>query len=195
MPRPLRLSIDEQIELRKNIEGLSIRGRMAFAVSCLLNGVQKEGLTNPELGTAFELLLEFTRTEDFYDWDTMVSSRLGYILDLVEDLEENRVPELPHAKSMYSNVPIGVLKMVSDAIEIGLSELYGGIAHGSPATIELTCRIHEKSRARGWSTPDIQDFSRFTVKQEGGWGAPILKDEVGPVQAIWSGIKQLQESQ
>ena len=180
----------EELKLRRSLETISIRARMAFAVSCILLGAEQEGVKNPKFVAALELLMAFTASTNFYDWDTRISSDLGYVLDLIEDLEENRVPECPHHESDYADVPIVVLGMLSDAAEIGLSELYGGLMHGSPQTLELVLKIYRNCNACGWPTPQISAFHKFSFDQESGWGSPISRDDE-PVSAIWRGITLL----
>jgi hypothetical protein len=146
---------DVLIELRKT----SIRGRMAFGITCLELACQAFALDTLELQQLINHLWSFTSTLDFCQWEEdLIDGVGGYFLDLYD----NR-----HKPSQSSEV------YSLNIFEIGRGNLYGGTGEYSEFTLRHTAKVIGILQFLHLTLPKFSNFSRSRFSEEYGWGTPV----------------------
>jgi hypothetical protein len=134
--------------MTSSFKEISIRGRLAYGVSCLENAFKHFNIESDLLKK--EVLPEiwaFTSSSDLANWDTSVRR-----IDPVCVLDDT-VPNNPLQK-LYRSLPTSIVEMISDVIEIGTGNLYGGTSGNSPFSIEPLLRIVKTCKMCHIKLPD-----------------------------------------
>lgn len=143
---------------------ISIRGRLAFGMICLEKLVQTRNADHPLLHTVvFPKIWEFTSSPDLSEWEQMIN-----LVDPSTVLYDDVDPDL---KSLYQKLPEDIVDTISNVIEIGAGNIYGGTGEYSPYTLKpLHAVIHTLMKLQ-LPLPDMAPFEKSGFHEDGGWGA------------------------
>ena len=154
--------LDEKIV--DNLREISIRGRLAYGASCLENAIRyfdvKDDLLEKEV---LSRIWAFTSSSDLSEWDKSVTE-----IDPVYVLHENR-PSGP-LKILYKTLPSDIPDLISDVIEIGAGNLYGGTGDYSPFSLNPLERVIIKCISLQIELPQLEPFKKSRFTEEHGWG-------------------------
>jgi hypothetical protein len=150
--------------LESTLKKISIRGRLAYGATCLENALKHYGIKTDLLEKeVLPLIWAFTSSTNLSEWDDAINE-----IDPVCVLDENdhNDPLL----ELYQNLPPEVVDMISDVIEIGTRNLYGGTESYSPSTLETLNRIILKCMSLQINLPELEAFKKSSFSEYHGWG-------------------------
>lgn len=142
---------------------ISIRGRLAFGMTCLEKLVIALESDHPLLQTnVFPKIWEFTSSDDLSEWEENINE-----IDPVCVLDDEVNTKL---KELYNNLPKDIVSTIGDVISIGTENLYGGTNNNSPSTLEPLNSIIKRMIKLNIPLPDIMPFKKSSFSEFHGWG-------------------------
>ena len=145
------------------VKEISIRGRLAYGASCLEHAIQHFGIMDDSINEVLSQIWEFTSSKDLGEWDQSMSK-----VDPACILNENK-PSDP-LLLLYQALPSDIIDMISDVIEIGAGNLYGGTSDHSPYSLEPLIRVIERCVTLKLRLPELDSFKKSPFSEEHGWG-------------------------
>jgi hypothetical protein len=143
-------------DLRRGLESVSIRGRMAFAVDSVQAWVDQDGFDGPALRSLLELMVEFCSSADLGDWDRKC----------IEAAASSMIREETGSPSL--------VEAVDAAIEdVGRGDLFGGVIGVSLTTLNGALRVARLAAAAGVSLPSLGSYAFSSFDEVHGWGLEI----------------------
>lgn len=82
----------------------------------------------------------------------------------------------PELKELYINLPDEIAQQISDVIEIGTSNLYGGTGKDFPYTLKPLERVINRCKRLNVPLPDVFPISKAPFTEEHGWGKEQVKE-------------------
>ena len=161
---------------RTCFEGISVRGRVAYAICCLEHALLRSGHRTEEWKWILDLLWNYTSTNDFAQWHYDVAECIPRVISSHEDfcskdfefLNSERFSDL---RGLYDKCDPFLRQMVDCIFDIGTVELYGGLANrGAHTLIELE-KLLDIMNSHGFKLPEISIFEHLVFQVDGGWGA------------------------
>lgn len=171
-------------DIKEKFKKISIRGRFAFGMKCIEQYKKENVIKDRWISKLINALWEFTTSNELDVWDEKIRDLdPSNILDShpnnkasdYETLTENDFKEL---KICYQNLNIDFINLIGYVLEIGTRNLYGGTGTYSKFTLEPTMQVYELSTKILDEIPKIENFIKFTYKEEHGWGKIINKKEL-----------------
>ncbi len=148
---------------------ISIRGRLAFGMTCLEKLVITLNSDHPLLQTiVFPKIWEFTSTEDLSEWEENINN-----IDPVCVLDDEVNSKL---KELYNKLPKDIVSTIEEVITIGTANLYGGTNNNSPSTLEPLNSIIKTMIKLNVPLPDIRPFKKSSFSEFHGWGENRKRD-------------------
>lgn len=148
-------------------EFISIRGRIAYGITCLERLCTIWNVKNRKMDIFIECLWAFTSSNNLAHWEES-------ILSLLPDNDEI---EIYANKFGYNNLhPLNqkiLTNAIWDVIEIGQGNLYG--AFDSKFSLYPLMTVIETIENQNIELPEITLFTHSKVSERGGWGNIIDK--------------------
>jgi hypothetical protein len=143
---------------------ISIRGRLAYGVSCLENALLHFNIQNDLLEKeVLPRIWSFASSSDLTAWDDSVKE-----IDPVCILDNNSPGS--RLQKLYRSLPTIIIEMISDVIEIGAGNLYGGTTGYSPFSMKPLLRVIKTCKMNHISLPQLEPFKRSSFEEMHGWG-------------------------
>src|SRR6266404_3635849 len=117
-------------EVQKELKLISINGRMAMATTCFENIVNKLNLSSPNIEELVDIFWQFVESNDLSEWEAEVMEKAGPLCDYVEG------STLLPSDSEFNRMPQFLRQMVSDIVDLGRGDLYGGTVGYSQETYD-----------------------------------------------------------
>jgi hypothetical protein len=151
------------------IDPVSIRGRMAFGVTCLESVCTALRIESKAMQDLIEVLWRFTESKMLGEWEGDICAALPAREGDVEAYTTHF--GLRHLNDAQQRFVTGLIDTV---IEVGRGNLYAGFVsvHTRDPTFKIAVMLHE----RGFAVPDIQRFAISSVEEFHGWGNPISRE-------------------
>ncbi len=111
----------------RGLSNISLRGRVAFALCCLEQAIDKFGDKNSTWNLVLEKLWAFTDTKLIAEWQEMLAECIpGVILsnNFSDEFELITRAEFNNLRSLYQNTHIDLCKIVTSIFDIGSIELF-----------------------------------------------------------------------
>jgi hypothetical protein len=167
---------DAVSDLERQLQTVSIRGRVAYGMTCLKSILTGATADATEFAPLFACLWEFTSSTDLSEWEEKVMD--FYSESVLDDSEEVKTlsPEnSQRLRASYAALSTSQLACIDETIEIGRGNLYAGIVGHSAATLASTMYLVQYLQAHGYSLPPVDKFLRSPFSQENqhGWGKPV----------------------
>jgi hypothetical protein len=167
-------------ELLQVIKGISIRGRMALAITCLEQTAKSYSVVSTELDEVITYSWSFTSTHYLNEWDARFPK---YVWDAIELMETHPLLHLKRDTSFsdksrsFLRLPLPVL-IICDVIwqEIGRSNLYGAVVGYSEETFIGTVKVLKFLEALNLPLPNLNSFTKSAFFENGGWGLKVNRD-------------------
>lgn len=142
---------------------ISIRGRVAFGITCLEKLLNKWGVKNHKITELLHVLWTFTSSTSLDIWER----------DILSILPEDDNDESTHFgfDSLTSEQKEDLSDLIYYVIEIGRGNLYGGYV--SDFTSEPTIKVIEIVIKNAVKIPELHKFKKSSAKEEHGWGTPV----------------------
>ncbi|RYY00607.1 MAG: hypothetical protein EOO53_21555 [Gammaproteobacteria bacterium] len=151
----------------KDFKEISIRGRYAFGAVCLERALEHYGIANYFFKTIpLSSIWEFTSEQKLDAWDINVRRIDPECYDNEVDVPDENIA------AFYRSMHPTILDILSDLIEIGASNLYGGTEGYSPSSLIPLERILKTCAKAKIPLPDISPFAKSSINEERGWGYP-----------------------
>lgn len=148
---------------------ISIRGRLAFGMTCLEKLVTYFNADHPLLRTVvFPKIWEFTSTDDLGEWEESINN-----VDPICVLDDSTESDL---KTLYKKLPKDLVSTIEDVICIGTLNMYGGTGTNSPSTLKPLNEVLKTMTKLKLPLPDIQTFKKSTFSESHGWGDNQTRD-------------------
>src|SRR5687768_15520281 len=113
-----------------NFKEISIRGRLAYGVTCLEKALEQFNIKNDLIEKeVLPVIWEFTKSTDLAKWEESINK--------IDPLNEVSGP----LKDLYGQLPSFIPEMISNVIEIGAGNLYGGTGEYSLSTLQPLKRV------------------------------------------------------
>lgn len=166
--------------MRKILKQTSIRGRMAIGIFCLEETLKKENINASLLSELLDKLKSFTSSNQLDKWDSLINeydpitildTHPDNKLDDYDFLDSKKAVDL---KNLYSNINKAILEMISDVIEIGTANLYGGTGQFSEYSLTPLLKVIKDSTNNEPVKINIEKIAYSSpFNQENGWGKPF----------------------
>ncbi len=162
---------------------ISIRGRFAFGVMCIEQYLFENKIEDTWVEKILILLWEFTNSESLDIWDEKISDiNPQNILEVDYEMFPNDFPtitasEYNELKSLYQILDKALIKLISDTIEIGTSNLYGGTGEYSKFSLTPTIEVYQTANKVISNPPKIEKFIQFKFSESNGWGNRFTKQK------------------
>lgn len=163
---------------------ISIRGRFAFGVMSIEEYLSENKIENPWIEKLLILLWEFTNSENLDVWDEKISDiNPKNILEVDYEMFPNDFPtittsEYNELKKLYQNLDEDLIKLISNTIEIGTSNLYGGTGEYSKFSLIPTIEVYKTAKKIILNVPNIEKFIQFKFSESNGWGTRFTKQKL-----------------
>lgn len=152
-----------------NFNDISIRGRLAFGMTCLEKLVDNLNSDHPLLQTiVFPKIWQFTSTDDLAEWEQNIRD-----VDPVCVLDDNADSDL---KTLYDKLPKDIVSTIENVIEIGTANIYGGTGDNAPMTLEPLSSVINTMTKLEVPLPDIKPFKKSIFSEFHGWGDKQTRD-------------------
>ena len=167
-------------EIRTEFADVSIRGRLAFGVCCLIKVIENRNQFKDEWTLVIERLWSFTESYMFNEWLDIAVDITPYALMDDEMLDPKEFVTLSKSqfdslRSLYAYQNQSVLKIVDDIYDVGSTEVYGGVELDSPTTLNLLLEIFREMDELKVTYPDTSFFKKFRFKD--GFGDRFTKED------------------
>jgi hypothetical protein len=150
-------------------QDISIRGRLAFGMACLEKLVDDLNSNHPLFQTiVFPKIWQFTSTDNLGEWEQNIRD-----VDPMCVLDDKADSDL---KVLYNKLPKDIVSTISDVIEIGTANIYGGTDNNSPMTLEPLNSVINTMTKLEIPLPDIQTFKKSSFNEFHGWGDNQTRD-------------------
>jgi hypothetical protein len=163
---------------------ISIRGRFAFGIMCIEEYLLENKIENPCIEKLLMHLWEFTESENLDIWDERISDlNPNNILEVDYEKFPNDFPtinasEYRELKKIYENLNADLIKLISETIEIGISNLYGGTGEYSKYSLIPTLEVYKIAEKIISKKPDVDNFVQFKYSESNGWGNKFTKQKL-----------------
>ncbi len=148
---------------------ISIRGRLAFGMTCLEKLVGSLNVEHSQLRTiVFPKIWEFTSTNDLGEWEQNIRE-----VDPVCVLDSKTESDL---KTLYNKLPKDIVSTIENVIEIGTANIYGRTGDNSPLTLEPLSAVINTIIKLNVPLPDINSFKKSSFSEFHGWGDNQTRD-------------------
>ncbi len=155
---------------------VSIRGRMAYGIACLKQVLKQTNNNQPILHLLLDRLTEFVEKDRLDLWEQRIGEVVPYaILDthpdnIFENYKTISVEEVLKLKTLYESMPNAITDLIDDVVNIGESNLYGGVDQYSQNTLDAILAVLEKMKNLALNPPDIMPYLSSPFSENGGWG-------------------------
>jgi hypothetical protein len=78
----------------------------------------------------------------------------------------------------YENLNADLIKLISETIEIGISNLYGGTGEYSKYSLIPTLEVYKIAEKIISKKPDVDNFVQFKYSESNGWGNKFTKQKL-----------------
>jgi hypothetical protein len=167
---------DSISDLERQLQTVSIRGRVAYGATCLESILTSAATDVAEFTPLLACLWDFTSSTDLSEWEEKIMD--FYSESVLNNSEE--VSGLPsinaqRLRASYATLSASQLACIDEAIEIGRGNLYAGVVGHSADTLASTMKLVQYLQAHGRSLPPIDKFLRSPFNQENqhGWGKRV----------------------
>ena len=157
-----------------NFKDISIRGRVAYCISCFENVLLYYGCDKEKWKFVLEQLWSFMNVEYVDDWFYQTAEILPeciledkYDEDPYEFIDKRMFYEL---YQLYDSSCEVIKKIIRLIFELGSRELYGRIQGYSESTIEILEKVIQLCKKESIQLPDIADYKKYSFSVKNGWG-------------------------
>lgn len=164
--------------LRKDILKMSIRGRVAFCVSCAEYVAAQLNFESELLDKIFSKIWDFVSSSKLDLWDNEIKEYSPYVIldthpeNKVENYEFITTANFVELKNLYLSLPSFLVEIIGDSIEAGGCNLYGGTDENSPCSLGYALNVYKIMTKNKFSLPSIENFQRSSFTENQGWGNP-----------------------
>jgi len=179
----------KMIYLQFRLRQISIPGRLAYSIECLENVISilidKSIIIKSDeifIRLIIDRLWEFTESQDLSVWEKRGVEISPFVIfdvheeNYFEDYETLSVQELHDLKSFYEKCPNYLNDVIDNCVEIGLSNLYGGITGVAQTSIDKVKNIIELLAENKIKIPNVDRYSKFKFKN--GWADNFTKADI-----------------
>jgi hypothetical protein len=156
-------------EIREMVKGISIRARMALAITCLESVLSTFSIRAEEKSAILETFWQFVEDDRMWKWD--LDRRTNDSLMIIGEYI-NHVQDIPKEYSCR-NLPDFALRMVFETDELGMSDLYGEVCGYSKHTFASVINILRLMVTHGFPMPSLNPFLKSSFQDNGGWGSAV----------------------
>lgn len=165
-----------------DFKNISIRGRVAFAISCL-NTYLKTKYPNIDFSSVLDLACKITEDSDYIDSCTEAFTEIIpeylYEFDNYEDAEFEYLSKEAY-ESFISIIPKddADLNLLMHSIrDIAWEYCYVALETNAPQTYRYLDSIIDTMNKLSLSLPDIKIFKKYEFSENDGWGRHINRSE------------------
>ena len=160
------------------INDMSIRGRVAFCVTCIENAKEYFGIKSQQLDLVISEIWAFTSSTNLSAWETTINE---YAPHVILDKHPSNKPEnynfitqneFTQLKILYESIPQCLVEIIGDTIEAGACNIYGGTEEFSPCSLKYSLNVYSTMLENQLPLPDIKQFMMSPFSEEHGWGLP-----------------------
>lgn len=156
----------------KDLEAISIRGRMAYVICLFERVLIYYNYDKQDWVKVLEKLWEYTSVEYLDDWMYEFAEYLpeSILEDSLDDFEFITREEYEHLHKLYNASSTDVLHFIKLMFEIGSIDLYSKLVDNSPNTLEKIEEAVELLKENEIDNISIEPFKQYSFKERNGWG-------------------------
>ncbi|MBU5354923.1 hypothetical protein KQI74_21735 [Paenibacillus barcinonensis] len=167
-------------------EHISMRGRVAYAISCFENIIVALKYDINEWKVVLKYLWEFTNIEYLDDWNEIVVELIPENLMEFESYEKEQFEKLSKEEFLYlfelyqrSDQLINII--IREIYELGVSHAYSVIEGKGRNSLHCLEKIIIFMKQNNFPLPDIHSFQSYSIKENRGWGDRIDGKELSKI--------------
>ena len=166
---------DMYVMKMKDLENISLRGRVAFGIRCFENVLLELHYNIAEWKPILEKLWLFTSIRYLDDWSGMIAEIIpdnllefrAYEEHNFEYLDERSFEYLYH---LYQKIDENIDVLMTAIYNTGTSHAYSRIEkNGKESLRELEILVKYMEKI-GVPIPDVTEFKQFSILENRGWG-------------------------
>jgi hypothetical protein len=160
---------------RDDFKMVSIRGRLAYAISCLENALKYYKCNTTDWRIVLEQLWTYTDIQFFDDWHYTIAEILpesvleSNIFD-VDDHEYINEMQFICLHNLYSNTNNEIKDIIQFIFNIGICEFYGKLENYGQLTLDNMEVLINYMISNSIPLPDMSRFKVFYYDDGNGWG-------------------------
>jgi hypothetical protein len=169
------ININTEMVLIEEFQDISIRGRLAYGMCCLEKMVDHFNSNNSLLTLlVFPKIWEFTSSSALDEWERYMNE-IDPVCILDPQATFRNFPSLnkktfDELALLYKTLPKVITETVSDVIQIGTANIYGGTNNNSPSTSKPLNRVIKSMQTQKILLPNIATFKKAVFNEFHGWG-------------------------
>jgi hypothetical protein len=152
--------------VQEDLKQISIRSRMAMAITCLKPILDHYHINISEKESLLDIFWQFVENKDLAEWDS--NTRKVDSLMAICDFIESEI-ELPPTLDLR-RLPRFVLEIIYEIYNLGLGNLYAGVVSYSPSTYRSSLYVLDLVLNNGFTIPSIEPFLKSPFTERGGFG-------------------------
>jgi hypothetical protein len=156
-------------EVRELVKGISIRARMALAITCVDIVLSKFSIHAEEKSALVETFWQFVEDDRLWKWD--LDRRTNDSLMIIDEYIDH-LQDIP-ADYSCRNLPDFALKMIFETDELGMSDLYGAVQGYSEHTFTSILNVLRLMVTHGFPIPPLHPFLKSPFQDNDGWGSAV----------------------
>ncbi|WP_216689080.1 hypothetical protein [Hymenobacter siberiensis] len=173
----------QHLTIADRLKETSIRGRVAFGITCLEIYFEHLNLQDDTLVKGLlEKMWEFVSSNSLDKWEYEIKGFLPIIvLNSSASEKFENVSFLKHSQSkayekMYLSLPETLVTMIDTVADIGFDNLYAGTTGYSKGTFDETMSVIDLMNESQLPLPDLARFERSEFSEFHGWGDAVNKE-------------------
>ncbi|MDO7851944.1 hypothetical protein [Hymenobacter convexus] len=173
----------QHITFADRLKETSIRGRVAFSITCLEIYFKHLNLQDDTLVQALlEKLWEFTPSNSLDEWEYEITGFLPTVIlnssasEKFENVTFLKHPQSKAYQKLYLSLPETLVTMIDTVADIGFANLYAGTAGYSKSTFDETMIVIDLMNQPQLPLPDLSRFERSEFSKFHGWGTAVNKE-------------------
>lgn len=159
----------------EQFSNISLRGRVAYAISCLENMISALEYDINDWEIVLNYLWTFTDIRYLDDWNEIIVEVIPENLLEFETYEEQKFAHLSkeeylYLRKLYKSCDLSIHILIREIFELGISHAYSVIeGHGknSLKCMEQIILFMEKNQ---FPLPDVRLFLMYSFEENRGWG-------------------------
>ncbi|MBD1373690.1 hypothetical protein IC620_15190 [Hazenella sp. IB182357] len=153
------------MELIKELQLISIRGRVAYVTTCVDTLCKRWEIKSFTMNKFINEMKNFTHTINIEEWDLIIRS---YLPD--EDTLEDYAFTFGYETLSLDKQQV-MFNVFEEFIDVGQGNMYS--AYDSEITLEPLMNLIQILQENDIELPDIMPFKKSKATEQDGWGNPV----------------------
>jgi hypothetical protein len=154
----------------ERLKRVSINGRVAFGTTCVELALEHfELLQHPYAKQLLAKLWDFVSSSDLGEWEESIEIYSAAAAAAGPNSEPMQAADAA-LRRWYASLPLVLIELVDNVLEIGRANLYAATVGPSATTLDATMRVVALMKLIGLPLPSLTPFEKSSFAECHGWG-------------------------